>query len=102
MICSLASGPALAQGLSLGRYLADTEHKDDIIGFYLNSLLSGISLANERANPRLFCLDTERSESAYELLDKRIARLQKGTKLSEEMPIDVIVMDMLMDDFPCK
>ena len=102
LTCTLASEPAMAQGLSLGRYLADPEHKDDIISFYLNTLLSGISLANERAEPRLFCLDTERAASAYELLDNRIARLQKEKKLAEEMPIDVIIMDMLMDDHPCK
>jgi len=98
----LTSGPALAQGLPLGRYLADPEHKDDIVGFYLNTLLSGISLANERTDPRLFCLDTERAAHAYELLDNRIARLTKEKKLAEEMPLDVIVMDMLMDEFPCK
>jgi len=102
LTCTMASGPALAEGLPVGRYLADPEHKDDIIGFYLNALLSGISLANDRAKPRLFCLDEEGAGAAYELLDKRIARLQKEKKISEEMPIDIIVIDMLMDEFPCK
>jgi len=100
--CLADGGAALAQGLPLERYVADPEHKDEIIGFYLNALLSGMSQANARSRPPLFCLNDGGAAAAYEMLDRRIARLQQEKKLSPDMTVDTIVMDMLIDEFPCR
>jgi hypothetical protein len=103
LLTSLHAGPVAAQGLTVERYLADPQHKDQIILFYLDTLLSGISLANERAKPRLYCFDINRSgDSAFTVLDNRISTLLQQNKISADTPIDTLVMDMMLEEFPCK
>lgn len=103
LICGITAGPITAQGLTVGRYAKDAEHTDEIVAFYLNALLSGITLANEKAVPRLFCMESSQNkEPAFSLLDKRIARLLKEKKISEDTPMDGLIMDMMVDEFPCK
>lgn len=103
LACSLSAGPASAGGVTVERYVQDTEHKNEVIAFYLNALLSGITLANERAKPPLFCMDNSTNkESAFSLLDKRINRLKKENKISADTPLDGLIMDMMIDEFPCK
>ena len=100
---SLSAGAASAGGVTVGRYTMDTEHKDEVLAFYLNALLTGITMTNERARPPLFCMDTRAdAEPAFSLLDKRINRLIKEKKISAETPIDGVILDMMMEEFPCR
>lgn len=93
---------AAGEGLPVSKYLEDGNHTDDIIGYYLNAFMSGITLANEKAAPKLFCVPGAAAEQGiYVMIDRRIAKLQKLKKLSSDMSIDSIIMDMLVEDYPC-
>jgi hypothetical protein len=91
-----------ADGLPVSKYLEDPEHKNEIVGFYLNALFSGITLANEHANPRIFCMTQENTESPYEMIDKRIAQLKQEKRLNDNSTADEIIMDILIKRYPCK
>lgn len=97
----LPSGSA-AEGLPVSKYLEDPDHKNEIVGFYLDAVFSGITLANMYANPRIFCMAQSNSESPYELIDKRIAKLKQENKLNDDSTVDEIIMDILIDKYPCK
>lgn len=90
-----------AEGLPVSKYLEDPEHKNEILGFYLDAVFTGINLANERIDPPLFCMDQKISESAFTIIDKRIMKLQKEKRLSQGMTVDSIMMDILIDEYPC-
>ena len=91
-----------AEGLPVTKYLEDPEHKNEVILFYLNTLFSGINLANSRLKRPLFCMSDANPESAFEMIDKRIKKLQKEKNLTEDKTVDSIIMDVLIDEFPCK
>lgn len=91
-----------AEGLPVAKYLEDPEHKNDILGFYLEAVFSGINLVNQRIDPPLFCFRESGQESAYAIIDKRIKKLQNEKKLSPDMTIDSIMMDILIEEYPCK
>ena len=96
-----ASG-ANGEGLPVSKYMEDSEHASDIIGYYINALMSGITLANEKAVPKLFCVsDAAAAQGIYAMIDKRIAKLKKQKRFSSDMSVDTIVMEMLMEEFPC-
>ncbi|GEM_PF-6170764 len=100
---SFSAVAASAGNVTVGRYAMDTEHKDEVLAFYLNTLLTGITMTNERARPPLFCMDNRPdAEPAFSLLDKRIGRLMKEGKISAETPIDGVILDMMMEEFPCR
>lgn len=101
MLLAIASHAA-AEGLPVSKYLEDPEHKNEIVQFYLSSVYTGIILANSRIAPPLFCMSDANSESPFTLIDKRIQKLQKEKRLTEETTIDSIMMDLLIDEFPCK
>ncbi len=98
----LSAAFSAAEGLPISKYLEDPEHKNEILGFYLDAVFTGINLANERLDPPLFCLDQMRSESAFTIIDKRVMKLKKEKRLSPEMTVDSIMMDILMEEYPCK
>ncbi len=91
-----------AEGLPVAKYLEDPEHKNEIVGFYLNAVFSGISLANERANPRLFCMSQGNTESPYEMIDRRIAQLKQDKRLKDDSTVEEIIMDILIKEYPCR
>src|SRR6185369_5182968 len=91
-----------AEGLPVSRYLEDPEHKNEIVGFYLDAVFSGITLANEHANPRIFCITQGNTESPYEMIDKRIAQLKQEKLLNDDSTVDEIIMDILIKKYPCK
>ncbi|NVN98508.1 MAG: hypothetical protein HXX17_04220 [Geobacteraceae bacterium] len=91
-----------AEGLPVSKYLEDPEHKNDILGFYLDAIFKGISLANERSKPPLFCFKESGQESAFSKIDARISRLKKEGHLSAEMTVDSIMMDILIEEYPCR
>lgn len=93
---------ASAEGLAVARYLEDPEHQNEFILFYLNTLYAGINLANERMSKPLFCMREDSANSAFMLIDKRIDKLQREKKLTEKTTVDTIVMDLLIEEFPCK
>jgi hypothetical protein len=99
--CALPSY-STGEGLPVSKYLEDSEHKNDILGFYLNAVFSGITLANERANPRIFCMSQENTESTYELIDSRIAQLMQEKRIKDDSTVDEIIMDILIKKYPCK
>jgi len=100
----LASLPSesTAEGLPVSKYLEDPEHNNEIVGFYLDAVFSGITLANEHANPRIFCMDQGNAESPYEMIDKRIAQLKQEKRLNDGSTVDEIIMDILIKKYPCK
>lgn len=91
-----------AEGLPVSKYLEDPEHKNEILGFYLNAVFTGINLVNERIKTPLFCIDRNSSESAFTAIDKRIQKLQKEKRLSADMTVDSIMMDVLIEEYPCR
>lgn len=97
-----SSGFSAAEGLPVSKYLEDPEHKNEIIGFYLEAVFTGIKLANDRITPPLFCMDQENSDSAFTSIDRRIAKLQKEKRLSPEATVDSIMIDILIEEHPCK
>lgn len=101
-LAGFLSHESAAEGLSVSKYLEDPEHKNEIIGFYLNAVFSGITIANEHANPRIFCMDQENADSPYELIDKRIAQLKQEKRLNDVSTVDEIIMDILIKKYPCK
>jgi hypothetical protein len=98
----LSDGFTSAEGLPVSKYLEDPEHKNEILGFYLDAVFTGINLANERIKPPLFCMDQKKSESAFSAIDKRILQLQKKKQFSPDMTVDSIMMDILIEEYPCK
>jgi len=98
----LPAGFSSAEGLPVSKYLEDPEHKNEILGFYLDAVFTGINLVNERIKPPLFCINQNNSESAFTAIDKRIQKLQKEKRLSPEMTVDSIMMDVLIEEYPCK
>jgi hypothetical protein len=98
MFVSVSNG----EGLPISKYMEDPEHTNDIIGYYLNAFMSGITLANEKAMPKLFCVpEAVAAQGIYVMIDRRIANLQKQKKISNDMSVDSIIMDMLVEEFPC-
>src|SRR6185369_11600291 len=93
---------SIAAGLPVSKYLEDPEHKNEIIGFYLDAVFSGITIANERVNPPIFCMDLENTVSPYEMIDKRIAQLKQEKRLKDNLTVDEIIMDLLIREYPCK
>jgi hypothetical protein len=91
-----------ADGLPVAKYLEDPEHKNDIFGFYLNAVFSGITLANNRLKQPLFCMDQTNPEPAFEKIDKRISKLQKDKRLTADLTVDSIMIDILIEEYPCK
>jgi hypothetical protein len=91
-----------AEGLPVSKYLEDPEHKNEILGFYLDAVFTGINLANERIDPPLFCMNQDSQESAFDIIDKRLTKLQKEKRLSKDATIDSIMMDILIEEYPCK
>ena len=91
-----------AEGLPVSKYLEDPDHKNEILGFYLDAVFTGINLVNERIKPPLFCIDLKSSDSAFTIIDKRIAKLQKEKRLSPDMTVDSIMIDILFEEYPCK
>lgn len=91
-----------AEGLPVSKYLEDPEHKNEILGFYLDAVFTGINLANERIDPPLFCMNQDSQESAFDIIDKRLMKLQKEKRLSKDATIDSIMMDILIEEYPCK
>ena len=100
----LASLPSdsTAEGLPVSKYLEDPEHNNEIVGFYLDAVFSGITLANKHANPRIFCMVQGNAESPYEMIDKRIAQLKQEKRLNEDLTVDEIIMDILIRKYPCR
>jgi hypothetical protein len=80
----------------------DPEHKDEIIGFYLDAVFTGINLVNARITPPLFCMEQQSPESAFAAIDKRIMKLKKEKSLSPDKTVDSIMMDILIEEYPCK
>ena len=101
LLCYLPS-EAAAEGLPVSKYLEDPEHKNEIVSFYLNAIFSGITLANEHANPRIFCMDEGNTESPYEMIDKRIAQLKQEKRLKDDSTVDEMIMDILVKKYPCR
>jgi hypothetical protein len=99
---NLSAGFSLAEGLPVSKYLEDPEHKNEILGFYLDAVFTGINLVNERIKAPLFCIDRNTSESAFTAIDKRIQKLQKEKRLSPDMTVDAIMIDVLIEEYPCK
>lgn len=97
-----STGILCAEGLPISKYMEDPEHKNDIVGFYLNAVFSGINLANERISPPLFCMNENGQESAFNKIDNRINKLKKEGRLSAEMTVDSIMLDILIEEYPCK
>lgn len=93
---------SLAEGLPVTKYLEDPEHKDEVILFYLSNVFAGINLANSRLATPLFCMGGAGPDSAFTMIDKRIKKMQLEKKLTEESTIDSIMMDILIDEYPCK
>jgi len=91
-----------AEGLPVSKYLEDPEHKNEVILFYLSTLYSGINLANSRIKPPLFCMAGAEPDSAFTAIDNRIMKLQNEKKLTGETTVDSIMMDILIDEYPCK
>jgi len=105
LLCTIlltVSSYSSAEGLPVAKYLEDPEHKNEVLIFYLSTLYTGINLANSRANPPLFCVAGAEADSAFAVIDKRIMKLQKENKLTEETTVDSIMMDILIDEYPCK
>lgn len=100
ILCTLPTY-SKAEGLPVSKYLEDPEHKNEIFGFYLNALFSGINLANERAKPHLFCFEQGNAESPYEMIDRRIAKLKREKRLNNDATVDEIIMDILIKEHPC-
>lgn len=98
----LSAGSSQADGLPVSKYLEDPEHKDEIIGFYLDAVFTGINLANERISPPLFCMNRQSPESAFAAIDKRILKLKNEKLLSPDKTVDSIMMDILIEEYPCK
>jgi len=99
---TFAAAFSWAGGLPVSKYLEDPEHKNEILGFYLDAVSTGINLANERIKPPLFCMSQNSSESAYDIIDKRIEKLQKENRLLPDMTVDSIMIDILIEKYPCK
>lgn len=91
-----------ATGLPVGKYLEDPEHKNEVILFYLSNVFAGINLANSRMKPPLFCMSGANPDEAFNLIDNRIKKMQAEKKLTENTTIDAIMMDILIDEYPCK
>lgn len=98
----LSAGSPQAEGLPVSKYLEDPEHKDEIIGFYLDAVFRGINLVNARITPPLFCMEQQSPESAFAAIDKRIMKLKKEKSLSPDKTVDSIMMDILIEEYPCK
>jgi hypothetical protein len=96
------SSVSSADGLSVSKYLEDPEHKDQVISFYLNAIFTGINLANSRLEKPLFCMSDASTDSPFARIDSKIQKLQQEKKLHEDMTIESIMMDILIDEFPCK
>ena len=93
---------AKSEGLPVSKYMEDPEHANEIIGYYLNALMSGFTLANEKAMPKLFCVPGGAAElGIYGLIDRRIAKLQKQKKFSSDLSVDALIIDMLVEEFTC-
>jgi hypothetical protein len=101
LLCSAGTADLQAEGLPVARYLEDPEHKNDIFGFYLNAVFSGFNLVNERIEPPLFCMTQETPEPAYSLIDRRIKKMQAEKRLREDTTVDSIMLDILMEEYPC-
>ena len=91
-----------AEGLPVSKYLEDPEHKNEILGFYLDAVFTGINLVNERIKPPLFCLNQNGSESAFGIIDKKIKKLQQEKRLLPDMTVDSIMIDLLLEEYSCK
>lgn len=91
-----------AEGLPVSKYLEDPEHKNEIFGFYLDAVSTGINIANGRIKPPLFCLNKDASLFAYDIIDKRIKKLQQEKRLVPDMTVDSIIIDLLIEEYPCK
>jgi len=91
-----------AAGLPVSKYLEDPEHKNEIIGFYLDAIFSGITLANGRANPPIFCMNQDNTTSPYDMIDRRITQLKQEKRLKDDSTVDEIIMDILIKEYPCK
>jgi hypothetical protein len=102
VLLSTITTNSFADGLPVARYLEDPEHKNEVMLFYLSTIFTGINLVNNRIKPPLFCMSSENPSSAFELIDNRIKKLQKEKKLNDDMTVDSIMMDLLVDEFPCK
>jgi hypothetical protein len=99
----LSTAPlAGATGLPISKYLEDPDHQSEVISFYLNAMLSGMTVVNERIRPKLYCVVAdEMTGNAFDLLDERIRKLQAARRLPETMTVDELVLDVLMEEFPC-
>lgn len=93
---------SLAEGLPVAKYLEDPDHKNEVILFYLSNVFTGITLANSRMATPLFCMRGAGQDSAVTLIDSRIKKMQLEKKLTEESTVDAIMMDILIDEYPCK
>lgn len=92
---------AAADGLPVAKYLEDREHKNEIFSFYLNSVFTGINLANNRMKSRLFCMENA-EVSAFEMIDRKINKLRQEKLLNGDMTVDDIMLDVLLEEYPCK
>ena len=95
------AGNASANGLPVGKYLEDPTHKDEIISFYLNSVFTGINLVNNRLEKKIFCMGSA-EYSAFEMIDRKISKLRTNKRLSDDMTVDEIMLDILIEEYPCK
>lgn len=102
MLIALSAQVVVAEGLPVSKYLEDPEHKNDIMGFYLDAIFKGINLANGRSRPPLFCFKESEQESAFSKIDARISNLKKEGHLSADMTVDSIMMDILIEEYPCR
>ena len=98
----VSAGFSSAEGLPVSKYLEDPEHKDEILGFYLDAVFTGINLANQRMESPLFCVNQKKHDSAFTVIDKRIMKLQKENQVTPDMTVDSIMMDILIEEYPCK
>jgi hypothetical protein len=77
---------ASADGLPVGKHFQEPAHKNEVIGFYLNAVFTGIDL--ETKDGKQTVLPREQQKIGFGIIDCKISELRAEKRLSEEMTVD--------------